>query len=76
MNKSYIVKVFYLFLFGIVISINSLFAQDNNVNQSIYPLRPNDHKAVYLTKDNFNVAANGVGDDAQVGILVPDREKL
>src|ERR1041384_5815931 len=31
---------------------------------SYYTLRLNDPKAVYLTKDNFAVHADGVGDDA------------
>ncbi len=32
--------------------------------QSVYPARPNDPKAVYFTRENFDVAADGVGDDA------------
>jgi sugar lactone lactonase YvrE len=31
---------------------------------SYYPLRPDDPRAVYLTKDQFSVYADGVGDDA------------
>ena len=31
---------------------------------SYYPLRPEDPQAVYLTKDQFNVYADGTGDDA------------
>jgi sugar lactone lactonase YvrE len=31
---------------------------------SFYPLRPEDPRAVYLTKDQFEVHADGVGDDA------------
>jgi sugar lactone lactonase YvrE len=33
---------------------------------SYYPLRPEDPRAVYLTKDQFDVHADGVGDDADV----------
>jgi len=33
---------------------------------SYYPLRPEDPQAVYLTKDRFNVHADGVGNDADV----------
>jgi hypothetical protein len=33
---------------------------------SYYPLRPEDSRAVYLTKDQFDVHADGVGDDADV----------
>ena len=35
-----------------------------NSGESVYPLRINDARAVYLNKENFNVAADGVGDDA------------
>jgi sugar lactone lactonase YvrE len=31
---------------------------------SYYPLRPQDPRAVYLTKDQFDVHADGIGDDA------------
>jgi sugar lactone lactonase YvrE len=31
---------------------------------SYYPLRPEDPRAVYLTKDQFDVNADGIGDDA------------
>ena len=31
---------------------------------SYYPIRPEDPRAVYLTKDQFDVHADGVGDDA------------
>jgi sugar lactone lactonase YvrE len=33
---------------------------------SYYPLRPEDPRAVYLTKDQFEVHADGIGDDANV----------
>jgi Pectate lyase superfamily protein len=33
---------------------------------SYYPLRPDDPRAVYLTTDQFDVRADGVGDDAGV----------
>ncbi len=32
--------------------------------KSYYPLRPNDPHAIYLTKDNFDVHADGLGDDS------------
>ena len=32
--------------------------------QSYYPLRPDDPRAVYLTKENFGVQGDGVADDA------------
>ncbi len=35
-----------------------------NSGESVYKLRINDAKAVYFNKENFNVAADGVGDDA------------
>jgi hypothetical protein len=31
---------------------------------SYYPLRPEDPRAVYLTKDQFGVSADGIADDA------------
>ncbi len=57
-------KAIYIFLlFGIILSFLSLSAQVNK-SQSVYPLKLNDTKAVYFTKENFTISANGVGDDA------------
>ncbi|WP_338359522.1 glycosyl hydrolase family 28-related protein [Yeosuana marina] len=43
---------------------NFLSAQNNTVGTSVYPEKINDNSAVYLTKENFNVNANGIGDDS------------
>ena len=32
---------------------------------SVYPQRPEDPQAVYLTRDQFDVHADGIGDDAE-----------
>ena len=55
--------LFFLFE-GIMASFHSLFAQNQNVGKSVYSLRIDDPKAVYFTKDNFAIAADGLGDDA------------
>jgi len=39
------------------------YSQDYS-NKSVYTQKINDPKAVYLTKENFKVSADGVGDDA------------
>lgn len=59
-----ILKVSLLLFVGILISSASLFAQVNVNSRSLYPLKPADPKAVYFTKDNFRVSADGKGDDA------------
>ena len=40
---------------------------------SYYPVRPEDSRAVYLTKDQFGVHADGAGDDADALQLAIDR---
>ena len=40
---------------------------------SYYPVRPEDSRAVYLTKDQFGVHADGAGDDAEALQLAIDR---
>jgi len=40
---------------------------------SYYPLRPDDPRAVYLTKDQFGVHADGIGDDADAVQQAIDR---
>jgi sugar lactone lactonase YvrE len=40
---------------------------------SYYPLRPEDPRAVYLTKDRFEVHADGIGDDANAVQQAIDR---
>jgi len=40
---------------------------------SYYPLRPEDPRAVYLTKDQFEVHADGIGDDANAVQQAIDR---
>jgi len=52
-----------LFLLLILLTSFSGFCQEIS-GQSIYPLKINDPKAVYFTNQNFNVSADGVGDDA------------
>lgn len=57
------------FMLGILlitgfVSQLQLYAQSHIPPVSAYPERINDPKAVYLTKDNFNVSADGVADDA------------
>lgn len=52
-----------LFLLPILLTSFSGFCQEIS-GQSIYPLKINDPKAVYFTNQNFNVSADGVGDDA------------
>ena len=42
------------FLIGMTVSFHSSFAQDHTISQSAYLLKPNDPKAVYFTKENFN----------------------
>ncbi len=59
-NKS---KLLILLFSGLFVSFQYLAAQDYR-GRSIYPLKPEDPKAVFFTKGNFNVAADGVGDDA------------
>lgn len=49
---------------GIAISSMNLYAQSLASSMSAYTERINDPKAVYLTKDNFNVSADGMADDA------------
>jgi hypothetical protein len=53
-----------IFFLGITASFQGISAQDQHSGKSIYPLRPNDPEAVYFTRENFNVAADGLGDDA------------
>lgn len=52
-----------IFLLPILLLSSSGFCQEIS-GQSIYPLRINDPKAVYFTNQNFNVSADGEGDDA------------
>ncbi len=49
--------------FGIQASFQLLNARDQNW-ESVYQLKINDPKAVYFTKENFKVSADGKGDDA------------
>ncbi|HVT99571.1 MAG TPA: glycosyl hydrolase family 28-related protein, partial [Acidobacteriaceae bacterium] len=48
-----------IFLLGLILAIGQ-----NGVAQSVYPLRPNDAHAVYLTRSDFEVRGDGVGDDS------------
>lgn len=64
MNKVRKQRVLFFFFFGIIVSFRAVPAQELNNNQSVYPLKPNDPRAVYFTKDNFKVSADGLGDDS------------
>lgn len=57
LNRNYIFTLFFLLL----VTASSLNAQND---QSVYPDKPKDPQAVYLTSENFEVAADGIGDDA------------
>ncbi|HWR99466.1 MAG TPA: glycosyl hydrolase family 28-related protein, partial [Prolixibacteraceae bacterium] len=57
-------SILFFVLFAISVSSQSLSAQELKNGQSVYPVMPADKNAVYLTKENFSVAADGVGDDA------------
>ena len=48
----------------IVSFISPFMAQGQTSRDSIYTQKVNDSRAVYLTKDDFNVSADGRGDDA------------
>lgn len=64
MNQFNPIKVVVLLLAGIVGSLQYTFPQDTVKGPSIYPLKPNDPKAVYFTGETFKAAADGLGDDA------------
>lgn len=51
-------------LFVAIPYFQQLYAQSQNSGESIIQLRINDPEAVYLTHENFKVAADGIGDDA------------
>ncbi len=53
-----------MLIMGTIPFFQQLFAQNQHSGESIYPLKINDPEAVYLTRENFNVVADGVGDDA------------
>ncbi len=53
-----------LFFLGLRAFFQGLSAQGPNSGKSIYPLRPNDPKAVYFTRENLYSAADGLGYDA------------
>lgn len=55
--------IFAIFLFGIAGFFQALYAE-NDPGKSIYTQKINDPKAVYLTKENFKVSADGKADDA------------
>jgi hypothetical protein len=50
-------------LLGILFSFQPLFANESR-GLSVFTQKINDPNAVYFTKDNFEIAANGLGDDA------------
>lgn len=60
MNK----LLFTVFLIGMTVSYQSLSALGDITGKSIYPQKIDDPNAVYLTKENFKLAADGKGDDA------------
>ena len=60
--KKWLVPI--LLFCGITASFQLLCAQNQNSGESIYTIKPNDPKAVYFTRDNFMVSADGMGDDA------------
>jgi len=54
----------FLLFCGAVASFQLVNGQDQNTGKSVYQLKINDPKAVYFTKENFKVSADGKGDDA------------
>ncbi len=64
MNQRLLRNVWIFCLLGMTVFSRFLFSFDNTRSESVFPIRPNDPKAVYLTRENFSVAADGQGDDA------------
>jgi hypothetical protein len=64
MRTKYILTVLFFLFLGTSVSFQPLSAQDTDIGQSIYTLKPIDPKAVYFTRENFKVSADGKGDDA------------
>jgi hypothetical protein len=61
--KIHRLKILIFILLEIIVSFKPLFAQEFKSN-SVFTQKIFDNKAVYFTKADFNVAADGVADDA------------